>query len=531
MTLTSHGTRAGTLPRTVTPDLLARLCERVVASGEDSATSTHVFTGADLARLPQSSVEDVAQAFGLARRAQRAWEQVPIAERMRVFRRFHRLVLKNRELICDLIQAETGKARKTAFEELCDPLLVTSHYLRAAPKLLAGRRRKGMTPMAIKSSEIRRPKGAVGIISPWNFPFALAISDLIPALMAGNAVVLKPDTQTALSPLFGVDLLYQSGLPEGLVQVVLGEGPVVGSAVVDNADYVGFTGSTATGKQVGARASARLVGCSLELGGKNPMVVLDDVDLDLAVSGAVKGSYPNAGQLCMHIERLYVHEKIFDEFRRRFVAASEGVLGAEYTYDFDMGSLTGPNQLKTVSEHVDDARAKGATVLTGGRARPDVGPYFYEPTVLTGVTEDMVCHARETFGPVVALYPFATDDEAVEFANATEYGLNASVYGGDLERAEAVARRIHAGTVNVNDALAAACARHACKYHRAGPHAMLAATSSFRTNRVARSRLSGHQRVSDAHAQPPLVALIVTYPSRVAGKPAAASAVPSRHVV
>ncbi|MGH3520638.1 MAG: succinic semialdehyde dehydrogenase, partial [Haloechinothrix sp.] len=403
--------------------------------------------------------QDVEAAVTAARPAQRRWAATDVAERMRVFKRFHKLVLKNRELICDLIQAETGKARKIAFQELCDPLLVTSHYLRAAPKLLKPKSRKGMTPFAIRTTELRQPKGVVGIISSWNFPFALGIADLIPALIAGNAVLLKPDTQTALSPLLGVDLLYRAGLPAGLVQVVLGDGPVVGSAVVDTADYVGFTGSTRTGREVGARASARLVGCSLELGGKNPMIVLDDADIDLAVTGAVNGAYANAGQLCMHIERLYVHETIFDTLRNRFVAATQGVkLAAEYGYDHDMGSLTGQNQLKTVSEHVDDARAKGARVLTGGRPRPDIGPYFYEPTVLTGVTPDMLCHSAETFGPVVALYPFATDDEAVALANDTEYGLNASVYGGDLIRAEAVARRVRAGTVNVNDTLSAAYA-------------------------------------------------------------------------
>ncbi|MGH3519941.1 MAG: succinic semialdehyde dehydrogenase [Haloechinothrix sp.] len=448
-----------TPPKTLTPALRNRLSAHVVASGTDTVTSTDVFTGGVLAELPQSTPQDVAGAVAAARTAQSAWAATDVAERMRVFKRFHRLILKHREQICDLIQAETGKARKTAFQELCDPLLVTSHYLRAAPKLLKPKSRKGMAPFAIKTTEIRQPKGVVGIISPWNFPFALGIADLIPALMAGNAVVLKPDTQTALSPLFGVDLLYRAGLPAGLVQVVLGEGAVVGSAVVDTVDYVGFTGSTRTGKEVGSRASARLVGCSLELGGKNPMIVLDDADLDLAVTGAVNGCYANAGQLCMHIERLYVHEKIFEEFRDRFVAATKQVkLAAAYGYDHDMGSLTGQNQLKTVAEQVDDARAKGATVLTGGQARPDIGPYFYEPTVLAGVTPEMVCHSAETFGPVVALYPFATDEEAVALANATEYGLNGSVYGDDLDRAEAVARRVRAGTVNVNDTLSAAYA-------------------------------------------------------------------------
>jgi len=441
------------LPRTLTPELVARLAPRITADGTETATSTTVFTGAPLATLPRSTPDDVAVAFEHARRAQLSWAATDVRERLAVFDRFHSLLLRERDLVCDLIQAETGKARRTAFIELCDPLLVTSHYRRTAAKLLRPRRRKGMFPLATSATEVRTPKGVVGVISPWNFPFALALADTIPALIAGNAVVLKPDSQTALSPLFGADLLYRAGLPDGLLQVVLGDGPVIGTAVVDHADYVAFTGSTRTGRVVGARAGARLVGCSLELGGKNPMIVLDDANLDLAVSGAVNGCYTNAGQLCMHIERLYLHESLYADFTDRFVAATRKLsVGGRYDFTAELGSLTGRNQLKNVTEHVDDARAKGANVLTGGQPRPDLGPFFYEPTVLVGVTPGMTCYDNETFGPVVALYPFRTDDEAVQLANATDYGLNGSVFGGDTARAEAIARRVRAGTVNVNDA-------------------------------------------------------------------------------
>ncbi|MGH3859917.1 succinic semialdehyde dehydrogenase [Actinokineospora sp.] len=446
-----------TAPATVTDDLIARLSRHVAASGTETISSVEVFTGATLATLPASSVRDVADAVHAARVPQARWAELDVRERMGVFERFHKLVLDERETIADLIQAETGKARRYAFEDLIEPAITTSHYLKAAPRLLRAKARKGMMPLAIKATELRQPKGVVGIISPWNFPFALGMSDSIPALMAGNAVVLKPDSQTALSPLYGVDLLYRAGLPEGLITVVLGDGPTVGGALVDNADYVGFTGSTRTGAEVGARAAARLIGCSLELGGKNPMIVLPDANVAVAVDGAVTSAFANTGQLCMHIERIYVHESLHDSFLAKFVEATRALkLGARYDYKCDVGSLISTKQRKAVAEHVDDARAKGATVHLGGVSREDLGPAFYEPTVLTGVTPDMACFAEETFGPVVSIYPFRDEEDAIALANDTTYGLNASVYGRDLDRARRVAHRLRAGTVNVNDGHAAA---------------------------------------------------------------------------
>ena len=320
-------------------------------------------------------------------------------------------------------------------------------------------KRGGPVPFLSTSTEIRQPKGVVGIIAPWNFPFATGISDAIPALIAGNAVVVKPDNKTALSPLWGVQMLEDAGLPRGLFQVVCGEGPDVGPTLIDNANYVMFTGSTATGRVIGERAGRNLIGCCLELGGKNPMLVLDDANLDEAVQGAVWGAFANTGQICMHIERLYLHDSLYDEFKRRFVAAAEA-LDVRAAYDFgpDLGSLVSVDHRDRVASHVEDAVARGATVLTGGRARPDLGPAFFEPTILEGVTDDMLAGSCETFGPVVALHRFSSDDEAVALANDTDYGLNASVWGTDLDRAQAVARRIHSGNVNVNDVLATAYA-------------------------------------------------------------------------
>jgi acyl-CoA reductase-like NAD-dependent aldehyde dehydrogenase len=437
--------------------LLATLTARVCSSTSETYTTTEVFTGGELASMPASSVADVTTAYERALRAQRSWADLPLAERLAVFHRFHTLLLRDRETMADLLQSETGKARRDAFEELSEPALVASYYLRKAPGLLRPRRRAGLFPGAVTVRELRQPKGVVGIISPWNYPFALSFGDLIPALIAGNGVVLKPDSQTALSPLFGTELLYRAGLPEDLLQVVLGDGPTIGGAVVDTCDYIGFTGSSRTGASIAARAGARLVGCSLELGGKNPMVVLDDADVAATARSAVRSCFANAGQLCLSLERIYVPEAMFDRFADACVAEiGELRQAAGYDYGADIGSLTSQNALKTVSEHVDDARAKGATVLTGGRPRPDLGPFFYEPTVLTGVTPDMLCHKAETFGPVVSLYPYTSEDDAVALANDTDFGLNASVHGRDLTRAARVAARLRAGSANVNDGYASA---------------------------------------------------------------------------
>lgn len=220
-----------------------------------------------------------------------------------------------------------------------------------------------------------------------------------------------------------------------------------------------FTGSTATGRVIGERAGRNLIGCCLELGGKNPLIVLEDANLDETVQGALFGVFGNTGQICMHIERIYVPDALYDEFKARFVAATEALsIGVSYDFEPDLGSLVSVDHRDRVASHVEDAVAKGATVVTGGRARPDIGPAFFEPTILEGVTPDMLAGSCETFGPVVSLHRYRTVDEAVALANDTDYGLNASVWGTDLVRAEAVARRIESGNVNVNDALATAYA-------------------------------------------------------------------------
>jgi len=448
-----------TRPASLTPEFLDGLVKRVPGSTGNTWKLTEVYTGDLLVELPQSSEQDVVEAYAAARAAQQIWGSWSVKKRLGVMKKFHRLVIDNQMLITDLIQAESGKNRRMAFEETCDIPMGTSHYIKRAPKLLKDRKHAGPVPFLSSSTEVRRPKGVVAIIAPWNFPFATGVSDTIPALIAGNGVVLKPDNKTALSPLLGIQLLEEAGIPKGLVQVVCGEGPDVGGPMLANADYVMFTGSTATGRLIGELAGKNLIGACLELGGKNPMLVLEDANVDEAVHAAIFGSFGNSGQICMHIERLYIHDSIYDEFRDKFVAETKAMnVGAAYDFLPDMGSLVSVDQKDRVVSHVEDAKAKGATVLTGGQARPDLGPAFFEPTVLEGVTKDMLAGETETFGPVVGLYRFKTEDEGIALANDTDYGLNASVWGKDIDNAMRVVRRIDSGNVNINDILATAYA-------------------------------------------------------------------------
>ncbi|GCB46684.1 succinic semialdehyde dehydrogenase [Streptomyces sp. NL15-2K] len=446
---------ARTAADVVTPELVAQLTKGVVGSGR---TANHTpFTGEKLADLPESTPEDVLKAYEAARKAQSVWARTPVRQRAAVLLRFHDLILERQAEVLDLIQLETGKARLHAHEEVQAVAVAARHYGRRATAYLRPKRHTGAVPMLTKVTELRHPRGVVGQIAPWNYPLELSVGDALPAFVAGNAVVMKPDTETCLTALWARDLLIEAGLPADVFQVVLGEGPVVGPEVVRHADYVSFTGSTRTGREVAQGAAARMIGVSLELGGKNAMLVLEDADVEKAAAGAVRACFSSAGQLCISIERLYVHESIADAFVERFAARTKAMrLGTSLAYGADMGSLVGERQLETVTRHVEEAVAKGAKVVAGGVARPDIGPYFFEPTILDGVTEPMSVCTEETFGPVVSIYRFRTEDEAVELANSTPYGLNSSVWTKDGRRGREIAARLRTGTVNVNEGYAAA---------------------------------------------------------------------------
>ncbi len=437
-----------------TQQLIRHLC---VASDAPTITTQAPFTGQPVAAIPVSSEAAVSTAFSIASQAQRSWKTTSMHRRSEIMLRFHDLIIERRDEGLDIIQRETGKARSHALEEVLDVAITARYYGRTAARTLRPERLPGPLPLVTTALSLRHPKGVIGIISPWNYPLTLAVSDAIPALMAGNGIVLKPDIQTTLTALWAIDLLYESGLPEGLFGVVAGEGFDVGPMITERGDYIMFTGSTAVGRQVAARCGERLIGCSMELGGKNAMIICHDANLDKAAEVAVRACFANAGQLCISMERIYVDARIRQAFTANFVERVQDMrMIADIGWGADMGSLVSQRQLDTIGAHVDDAVAKGATVLAGGHPRPDIGPLFFEPTVLTNVTDDMVCFGNETFGPVVSVYSFDNEDEAVKLANDTPYGLNASIMVGNLRRGRELAARLHAGTVNINEGYAVA---------------------------------------------------------------------------
>jgi succinate-semialdehyde dehydrogenase/glutarate-semialdehyde dehydrogenase len=410
------------------------------------------FTGELLHRLPLSSAKDVEDAAAAARVAQAAWRSAGFAHRRAVLLKAHDLLLSRRDGLLDTLQTETGKTRGQAFEEVFQAANATRYYAVSARRVLATRRRRAGIPVVFQTRVSYRPKGLVGVITPWNYPIALSIMDVIPALAAGCAVVQKADNQGALAILASRRAFIDAGVPAALWAVVTGPGDEIGTAVVDAADYVCFTGSTPTGTSVGERAMAKLHGASLELGGKNPLIVLDDVDPAKAAANAVYSVFSSMGQLCVSIERIYVDRTVADEFTSAFVERTRALrLGAALDYTTDVGCLTSAAQLERVQKHVDDAVTKGATVLAGGKARPDLGPYFFEPTVLANVSSPMECFANETFGCLVAITVVDDENAAVAAANDSEFGLNASVFSGSRSRARRVADRIDAGSVNINE--------------------------------------------------------------------------------
>ncbi len=437
---------------------LESLAARVQAADPGARQDvTNAMTGAILGQVPHCTPDDVRAAARRARDVQKAWAQRPVEERAAVLRRFHDLVLDRQDEVLDLIQLENGKARRHAFEEILDVAMNARYYANTAADYLKPKRRQGAQLALTKVWELHHPKGLVGVISPWNYPLTLGISDALPAIVAGNAVLTKPDAQTPYAALWAVELLEEAGMAPGLVQVVTGSGAELGTPIIESSDFLMFTGSTAVGRTVAAQAGQHLIDCSMELGGKNALLVLDDADLDKAVAGAVRACFSNTGQLCISMERIYVPEPLWDEFTARFVAATRAMkLSPAIDYSADIGSLVSQKQLDTVARHVDDAVTKGATVLAGGKARPDLGPYFYEPTILTGVDPSMEVYANETFGPLVSVYRVTDEEDAIAKANDSEYGLNFSVWTSDEKRGYRVASRLEAGTVNVNDAYAPA---------------------------------------------------------------------------
>lgn len=415
------------------------------------------FPGVEIPQTPVSTPADVAVAVEVARSAQVDWSQTSLKHRIGILKRYHDLILEHQDELASIIQRETGKARYHAVEEILQVAMVSAYYAKVGKKLLAPKNRAGVIPLLTQVKVMSAPKGVVGIISPWNYPFTLSMCDILPAILAGNTVVLRPDEQTMWSAIRGLELLFEAGITSGVVTMVNGPGPVIGTALIDEVDYICFTGSTATGKVVGAQAGARLIGASLELGGKNPMIVCGDADLKKFLDVATRACFTSAGQLCVSTERIYIQEKIYEEFLAAFaIRVRELVLGAGIGWGYDVGSLVGPAQLKRVSEAVAQAVSKGAKIEVGGSTRPEIGPYVFEPTVLSGVTCDMAIYTNEIFGPCVFVEPFKTIEQATALANDSEFGLSSCVITTDLTAGRMVAAKLRTGSVSINEGFAPA---------------------------------------------------------------------------
>ncbi|HET6510473.1 MAG TPA: aldehyde dehydrogenase family protein [Baekduia sp.] len=413
-------------------------------------------TGEVIAHCPNLGPEDIKRMAARGREVQPAWEALGFEGRARILKRMQKWVMDHQEEIIAVIRSETGKTYE-------DALIAEISYGAAAFGFWATNAEKYLGDEKVKSSAVLvkgkklllryRPLGLVGVIGPWNYPLTNSFGDCIPALAAGNSVILKPSEITPLTSLKLAEGLRECGIPEGVFQVATGLG-ATGAALVDQVDMIMFTGSTATGKKVMAKAAETLTPVSLELGGKDPMIVLKDADVERAANTALYYGMFNGGQTCISVERVYVEEPVYDQFVAKVTEKARALRqGAGPSGSADVGSMTFPPQVEIVERHVEDAKAKGAKVLVGGERGEHGGGYWYEPTVLVDVDHTMLAMTEETFGPTLPIMKVRDEEEAIEMANDSPYGLGASVFGKDTGHAEAVARRVEAGAVCVNDAL------------------------------------------------------------------------------
>jgi succinate-semialdehyde dehydrogenase / glutarate-semialdehyde dehydrogenase len=410
-------------------------------------------TGEIVGHVAAAAPAEIRDAASRAREAQHLWKELSFRERARIIRRFHDLILDRRDQVFDTIQSETGKARRDALAEVITVAGTARYYLAHGQEHLKPKRHRPAVPLLTSAEVIYKPYGLVGLITPWNYPFLLSVGDALPALLAGNAVLIKPSELTPLSAIVARDLLIESGLDPNLFGIVNGTGEI-GSELIRQVDYVGFTGSTATGRRVAIAAGERLIPYSLELGGKNPMVVLKGASLDEAAAGLLAGAFSNSGQSCVSVERVYVEESIYEDFARLVAEQTSKLkLGWSKSWDIDMGSMISKEHAGKVLSRIQQAVDRGARVLAGGRARTDLGATFIEPTVLVDINGSMPISREETFGPVVGLYPTRTAEEAIARANDSEFGLNASVWAGSAGQAREVARQLETGSAGINSTL------------------------------------------------------------------------------
>jgi acyl-CoA reductase-like NAD-dependent aldehyde dehydrogenase len=417
--------------------------------------SVNPATGEVLAEFLCADEAHVRATVARARVAQPAWAELGVKYRLDVLRAFQRRLHHAKSKVAAAITREAGKP---VVEALVTEVLVVLDAARFLSENAGRLLRDEPVPHGSLATKLKRgalvrePHGVIGIISPWNYPFSIPATDTLAALVAGNAVVLKPSELTPLIALKLAELLHASGVPEDVFQVVIGEAATGVSLLQSAIDKLVFTGSVRTGKRIAAAAAERLLPVVLELGGKDPMIVLDDADIEVASSAAVWGAFVNAGQACLSVERCYVHRNLYAPFAEACARKAKQLrVGNGMNSETDVGPMIHERQLEIVEAQVEDAKSKGARVLAGGQRLPELGPNFYAPTVLVDVRQEMRIMREETFGPVLPIMAFDEDDEAVRLANDSEYGLAASVWTRDSKRGERMARRIHAGTVMVND--------------------------------------------------------------------------------
>jgi acyl-CoA reductase-like NAD-dependent aldehyde dehydrogenase len=408
-----------------------------------------------IAELPTASTAHVAEAVGRARKAQALWRTRSFAQRAQLLYRFRDLLIDEQERLADILTSESGKPAAEVYGNelfyLCD---VIGFWAKNAAKFLEPEKIRPHLLM-FKTKKViseHHPMGVIGIISPWNFPLVLTAGDAIPALMAGNAVVIKPSELTPLTALFVVEIAQRAGFPQDLLQVVIG-GAETGEVLIDHVDMIAFTGSVEVGKQVMRRAADRLIPVSLELGGKDPVIVLKDADLERAANACVWGALMNSGQVCTSVERVYVEEPVYQTFVDKIVQKVRALRQGPSNEEVELGSMTSEEQFKKVSAQVSEAVARGAKALTGGRANPNFSGLYYEPTVLVDVNHDMTVIQEETFGPVLPVIKVRDADEALRLANDSRYGLDACIFTRDRQRARQLAENLFAGTVCINDGL------------------------------------------------------------------------------
>ena len=412
--------------------------------------------------IEDTPIQDIPSMYAAAEQAFRDWGSKTVKERLVFFRRLRLVIVEELEQTTGIISTDTGKVPMDALVSDIMPVL---DFLKSLEKEAEGvlGPQKAKTPIVLigkKSSVEYIPRGRVLIISPWNYPFQLTMIPIISALIGGNCVISKPSEVTPQVGLFMEKLFEKAGFPEGVIQFVFG-GKEAGEALVSSKpDYIFFTGSVATGRIIAQQAAKNLIPITLELGGKDPMIVCEDANLERAAKGAVWGAFTNSGQVCMSVERLYVHERVYEQFVGLVKKEVEMLTQGTSTED-DVGSMTFSKQLDIVKAHVDDALEKGANLISGTAPNEwKQDTMFLEPMVLTNVTSDMEIVTEETFGPILPIMPFSDESEAIRMANSTQYGLNASVWSQDLPKAKKIASRLVSGAVTINDVIITVANHH-----------------------------------------------------------------------